>query len=136
MLAAIFLFAGAAWAQSSPAKAPAGGGAPPTVAQATRFIEQAETRLLDLWIKESQAEWVADNFITDDTEALSADADQSVKAATADLAHQARRFDGLKLPPDVTNGCLGHPRLLCPAQKMAGRAKRGSRGWLVLTHHL
>ena len=73
----------------------------PTVAEAERFISQAETRLLDLWIKSGRASWVAENFITDDTEAISADAEAAVKAATADLARQAKRYEKLPLPPDV-----------------------------------
>src|SRR6202165_4855971 len=75
--------------------------AQPTPADAKRFIEQAETHLLDLWIKAGRASWVAENFITDDTESISADADQAVKAAAADLANQAKKFDKLQLPPDV-----------------------------------
>src|ERR1700680_795327 len=47
----------------------------PTVAEAERFISQAEPRLLDLWIKNGRASWVAENFITDDTEAISAAAE-------------------------------------------------------------
>lgn len=48
------------------------GSPAPTVAEAERFISQAETRLLDLWIKSGRASWVAENFITGDTEAISA----------------------------------------------------------------
>jgi len=73
----------------------------PTLADAKRFIEQAETRLLDLWIKSGRASWVAENFITDDTESITADADQAVKAVTSELANQAKKFDQLRLPPDV-----------------------------------
>ena len=76
-------------------------GSAPTVAEAERFISQAENRLLDLWIKNSRASWVAESFITDDTEAISADYEAAVKAATADLARQARRYEKLPLPPDV-----------------------------------
>jgi peptidyl-dipeptidase A len=76
-------------------------GSAPTVAEAERFISQAETRLLDLWIKGGRASWVADNFITEDTESISADADQAVKAATAQLAKEAKRYEKLQLPPDV-----------------------------------
>ena len=71
------------------------------MAEAERFISQAETRLLDLWIKSGRASWVAENFITDDTEAISADAEAAVKAATAELARQAKRYEKLPLPPDV-----------------------------------
>jgi peptidyl-dipeptidase A len=73
----------------------------PTVAEAERFISDAESRLQNLWIKGGRASWVAENFITDDTEAISADAEAAVKAATADLARQARRYEKLPLPPDV-----------------------------------
>jgi peptidyl-dipeptidase A len=73
----------------------------PTAADAKRFIEQAETRLLDLWIKNARAAWVAENFITDDTESISADADQAMKAATAELASQSKKFDKLQLSPDL-----------------------------------
>jgi peptidyl-dipeptidase A len=75
--------------------------AAPTVADAERFINQAEARLLDLWIKDNRASWVSENFITDDTEAIAADADTAVKAATADLARQAGRYEKLTLPPEV-----------------------------------
>ncbi len=73
----------------------------PTVAEAERFISDAESRLLDLWIKNNRASWVSESFITDDTEAIAADADAAVKAATADLARRARRYEKLPLPPDV-----------------------------------
>ncbi len=81
--------------------APKAVGSAPTVAEAERFISQAETRLLDLWIKNSRASWVSETFITDDTEFIAADAEAAVKAATADLARQARRYEKLTLPPDV-----------------------------------
>ena len=71
------------------------------MAEAERFISQAETRLLDLWVKSGRASWVSENFITDDTEAMSADADAAVKAATAELAREAKRYEKLPLPPDV-----------------------------------
>jgi peptidyl-dipeptidase A len=73
----------------------------PTVAEAERFIAQAEARLFDLWIKGARASWVAENFITDDTESISADAEQAIKAATSQLAGQAKRYEKLQLPPDV-----------------------------------
>jgi len=105
-LAAIAAMAPVANGQTSALKekaspTPRAAAPAPTVAEAERFISRAETRLLDLWIKSQRASWVAENFITDDTEAISADADAAVKAATADLARQARRYEKLPLPPDV-----------------------------------
>src|ERR1700723_3002977 len=74
---------------------------PPTVEEARQFTDAAEKRLLDLWIKSGRAQWVQETFITDDTEILAAQADQNVKAATSELAAQARTFEPLDLPPDV-----------------------------------
>ncbi|HET6892363.1 MAG TPA: M2 family metallopeptidase [Pyrinomonadaceae bacterium] len=72
-----------------------------TGAEAEKFIADAEKRLLDLNVKYSRADWVKSTFITDDTEALSADANKEVIAATTELAEQSRRFDGVDLPYDV-----------------------------------
>jgi len=53
---------------------------------ARKFIETAETTLFDLWIRAGRARWVQQTFITHDTYILFAQADQVVKATTADLA--------------------------------------------------
>ena len=89
-------------AQTSPAALKgkvASAGA--TVAEARAFVDAAEKRLLDIWIKDYRAQWLQQNFITDDTERIAADADQAANAATTELAAQATRFDKLKLPRDV-----------------------------------
>ena len=72
-----------------------------TPAEAEKFIADAEKRLFDLNIKYSRADWVKSTFITDDTEALSADANNAVITAVTELAEQSRRFDGVDLPYDV-----------------------------------
>ena len=76
--------------------------APATADDARRFVESAEARLMDLGVQASRASWVHENFITDDTEKMAADAGQALQAATAELASQATKFDGLKLPEDVS----------------------------------
>jgi peptidyl-dipeptidase A len=105
LLATVFLFApvtnGQTTAKSEPPSSTKSSTTTPTVTGAERFIAQAETQLLELWIKSGRATWVAENFITDDTEAISADAGEAVKAATARLAHEATRYEKLSLPPDV-----------------------------------
>ena len=73
----------------------------PSVEDARQFVEGAENRLLTLWIAAQRSAWVQETFITPDTEEIAAEADQAVKAATAELAAQARRYEGLKLPEDV-----------------------------------
>ncbi len=74
---------------------------PPTVEEARKFAEEAEARLLDLWVKGSRAQWVMETYITPDTEQIAAEADQQLKAAVSELAAKSRRFDGMQLPPDV-----------------------------------
>jgi peptidyl-dipeptidase A len=74
---------------------------PPTLQEAKAFIEDAEARLLPLAVESQRADWVKSTFITDDTEILSAKADERDIAATVALAKQATRFDRLKLPEDL-----------------------------------
>jgi peptidyl-dipeptidase A len=74
---------------------------PPTVREAQQFIEDAEVRLLALSVDGSRADWVKSTYITDDTEALAAKADERLINLTVDLAKKSTRFDSLKLPEDV-----------------------------------
>src|SRR5690348_13385470 len=78
----------------------------PTVADAEAFMKKAEAQLAELAVKDNQANWVHDNFITDDTEALAADVNDEITAVTTDLVEQAKRFDGLKLPPELARKFL------------------------------
>ena len=71
----------------------------PTVAEAEKFITETEAQLSELSIKLSRAQWVQSTFITDDTEALAADANDRLIAAQTKLAEDVKRFDGLTLPP-------------------------------------
>ncbi len=73
----------------------------PTVAEAEKFMNQAETRLNDLTVKAARAGWVQENFITDDTQAIAADANDEITAVTTELVDQSRRFDSLSMPPDL-----------------------------------
>ena len=47
-----------------------------------------------------------DNFITDDTEALAADANDEITAVTTELVEQAKRFDGVKMPAELARKFL------------------------------
>jgi peptidyl-dipeptidase A len=73
----------------------------PTVAEAQQFMNQAQARLNEIQIKAARASWVQENFITDDTQALSADLQDQLTAATTELIEQAKRFDSLSLPPEL-----------------------------------
>ncbi|MFH1264034.1 MAG: M2 family metallopeptidase [Pseudomonadota bacterium] len=74
---------------------------PARVSDAQAFVKSAETRLLDLWTKSQRAAWVKSNFITDDTEAIEAEANRQVLAATVELALAARRYEKINLPADL-----------------------------------
>jgi peptidyl-dipeptidase A len=79
---------------------------PPTVAEAEAFIKNAEAKLLELSVTASRADWVKATYITDDTEILAAQADERAISAQVELAKQATRFDGLKLPADLARKML------------------------------
>jgi peptidyl-dipeptidase A len=78
----------------------------PTLAEAEQFISQAEARLNELNTRAARAGWVQENFITDDTEAIAADANEQSTAAVTELVEQAKRFDGLALPPALARKFL------------------------------
>ncbi|HEY2963100.1 MAG TPA: M2 family metallopeptidase [Pyrinomonadaceae bacterium] len=72
-----------------------------TKEEAEKFMADTEKRLLDLNIKAGRADWVKSTFVTDDTEALSAEANENLIAATTELAEQSRRFESLDLSPET-----------------------------------
>ena len=74
---------------------------PASAEQAQKFMTDAETRLLDLGIKAGRADWVKSTFVTDDTEALAAAANENLIGATTELAEQARRYEALDLSPEL-----------------------------------
>jgi peptidyl-dipeptidase A len=80
--------------------------APPTADEARRFVDQAETRLLDLSTISQHAEWIKNTYITEDSEAVSAYLDERALSASVELAKAAARFDGVKVPPDVARKLL------------------------------
>jgi peptidyl-dipeptidase A len=73
----------------------------PTTQDARKFLNDAEQRLLVLANEAQQASWVQENFITSDTEALAARANQRATDEQVRLAKESKRFDGLTLPPDL-----------------------------------
>jgi len=89
-------------AERKPPAAPRKAAGSATAAQAKAFVEDAETKLLALANEASRAGWVQSNFITDDTEILAAVTNERVISASVRYAKDARRFDGVKLSPELT----------------------------------
>ena len=78
----------------------------PTVEEARAFVDDAEARLLEVWIDAARADWVQANFITDETTAIAASAQTVVIGATMELATEAARFDGVALPEETRRKLL------------------------------
>jgi peptidyl-dipeptidase A len=73
----------------------------PTAKEAHLFVDEAETRLLRLSNEAGRANWVQSTYITVDTEALAAQANERLIQAGVELAKEAARYDNLELPPDL-----------------------------------
>ena len=72
-----------------------------TADDAKKFWTTLSKKLMALNVEDQHADWVHENFITDDTEALSAKADQRAIDVSVQLAKDATRFDKLQLPDDM-----------------------------------
>jgi len=72
-----------------------------TAEDARKFLDDAQAKLKDLSIVASRANWVQQNFITDDTERIAADANRDITALNVDLALKAKQFLSLSLPADT-----------------------------------
>jgi peptidyl-dipeptidase A len=73
----------------------------PTPAEAAAFVATVNDTLKRLSIAGAQAGWIAQNFITDDTEAIDARATRELADATARFAKESTRFDHVEVPPDL-----------------------------------
>ena len=78
----------------------------PTIAEARAFLDDAEARLLTISLEANRAAWVQANFITEDTEALAALANDRAIGLSVELAKKAKRFDKSALPEDMARKML------------------------------
>jgi peptidyl-dipeptidase A len=110
LLSALFCFAFDAVLEAQTKK--------PTVAEAQQFMDKAEARLAELSLKGNQANWIHENFITEDTEGIAAAVNDEITAVTTELVEQAKRFDGLKMPTELERKfLLLKLQLVAPAPK-------------------
>ena len=100
---------------------------PLTPAEAKAFTDDAEKRLLQLWVEQGRADWVKSTYITDDTEILAAQAADRSISAGVQYAKDAVRYDGLKLPDDVARKL----RLLKLSLTVAAPSDPGERAELT-----
>src|ERR1700726_1417946 len=73
----------------------------PSAADARKFLDDADKRLFDLSLEANQAQWIQSTYITDDTEAVEARANERAIAEAVRLAKAAVQFDKVDLPADM-----------------------------------
>ncbi|NOZ00305.1 MAG: M2 family metallopeptidase [Deltaproteobacteria bacterium] len=74
---------------------------PPTLDEAAKFMQATEKGLLKRSITAERAEWVRMTYITFDTQAIAAAANEDLMAFVAKKAAEATRYVGLKLPYEL-----------------------------------
>ena len=92
----LFLGLAACAAHSSGANDPAGNAG-----DVKKFLDDVNQSLLKLNVEGSQAGWVSETYITDDTSALNAKSNQRLIEATERYARDAVKFDKVEVPPDL-----------------------------------
>jgi peptidyl-dipeptidase A len=75
--------------------------APKSADDAKQFLTNVNNTMLKLGIEAAQAGWVAQNFITEDTEALDARSNQQVIEAVARYAKEAAAYNTIQVPADA-----------------------------------
>jgi peptidyl-dipeptidase A len=83
------------------ASADRASSAPATVPGAEAFIEQVNADLKRLYVDAERMAWVKATYITEDTERLEAQAQERVMEYLSRRILEARRFEGLQLPPEL-----------------------------------
>jgi peptidyl-dipeptidase A len=74
---------------------------PATADEANKFLDDVNATMMRLGVAQQQVGWVAETYITEDTEALNAKATQEFIDAIAAYAKASTRFDKVTLAPDV-----------------------------------
>jgi peptidyl-dipeptidase A len=75
-------------------------GAAAPAQDAKTFLATVNDTTLRLGIEQAQAGWVQQTFITDDTEAIAARANQAANEALTRFAKEATRYDQVEVTPD------------------------------------
>jgi peptidyl-dipeptidase A len=75
-------------------------GAPPSAADAKGFLDRVNEAMLKLGVAQSQAGWVQQTYITDDTDAIAARSNQAYIDAVARFAKEAVKYDKTQVPAD------------------------------------
>jgi peptidyl-dipeptidase A len=69
-------------------------------AEATTFLAAVSDGMARLWVAQGQSGWIAQTYITDDSEAIDARVNQEVIDAVARFAKESARFDDVEVSAD------------------------------------
>lgn len=110
-LVAPLMGAGTVSAQSkppaaSPATVAAASKKKPTAAEAKAFVARVNAELKKLYAEAARAEWIKNTYITDDTEALAAQAGEKLMVYQAQVIKEAATFDGVAVDPETARALL------------------------------
>ena len=73
----------------------------PTVQSAKEFLEKSEAEIVELALRAAKIEWINSNFITEDTNWLSAKVGEEFGLLSTRMANEAKKFNDLALPADM-----------------------------------
>src|SRR5215210_3227872 len=90
----------AATAGCAPSPASSAASSPATAQDAKKFLDTVNDTTLRLGIEQAQAGWVQQTYITDDTEAIAARANQAANEALTRFAKEATKYDQVEVTPD------------------------------------
>ncbi|PHR56815.1 MAG: peptidyl-dipeptidase [Robiginitomaculum sp.] len=82
----------------------------PTIQEAKEFLEGAAIELDNISVRAAQIDWVNANFITEDTDALASMVGEEFGLMATRFANEAKRFNKLTLPADMTRKLDGIKR--------------------------
>ncbi len=88
---------------AKPETGPDAAAQAPTADEARAFLDEVDEHLRRLWVARDRANWVNENFITDDTEILAASGEEATAAYVGEAIKRSKRFDSLRgrLSPDI-----------------------------------
>lgn len=88
-------------ASNSTSNANQAAAKPATADEAKAFVAKASEEMAALLIEAQRADWIANTYITEDTEALSAEANEKMTETVVRMANEAARFNGIDVDADT-----------------------------------
>ncbi len=88
-------------ASNSTSNANQAAAKPATADEAKAFVAKASEEMAALLLEAQRADWIANTYITEDTEALSAEANEKMTETVVRMANEAARFNGIEVDADT-----------------------------------